>query len=522
MAKTTQEVVVFPASGGLQSANNPALIDFKNLKDCNNIIFTNDASRKTRPGLKLFEVSGIEETSNFQFLFDHWRLNTTSGSQNNKVVAIVNGKVYADGGGDGVFTDITGSFIIPPTDTVTADVFGGLLCMAFENAPVKKYNHSGNIENLGGTPPDGAIFRTYRGYPWIGRVRTRPHTIYRGAFEDPETWSGSSTESISIEEGDGDPDGVNAMFPPFYGDMYVAKRRSIYRVRLNDSGIFTVELFLRGVGCVSHNSVAALQNDIIFCSERGVHSLASTQKYGDAETFFLSAPIHDIYTEEMDFTRASKIQGVYIPKLNSYLMTFPRRGGTYSKDVLGYNIVTGQWYRWKDVNAQVCTTFVDSKKQTQLILGDKDGNIAVLDTTQRLDYGTTAITTSFDTGIIYPMGSPKRSVSFKALTVIYRPQGNSEFDCTYSIDGNEIETLQFSQEGKSTQVLGNTFILGAANLSFVGQVKVATKKIKGSGRGIELSFLREPSGDHIRQGMEILGYIIEFKDAEDSGESSVQ
>src|SRR3990167_6207791 len=329
MARRTQFISVFPANGGLQTANNPALIPIANLKDINNIIFTNDTSRRTRPGRKRFDdASSLTEVSNFKYLKDFWRYDSTSGSLRTKGVCVVNGKVFADDGGNGVFTNITGTFTIPATDAVTMDVFANLLIMAFENVTPKKYNHSGNILNLGGSPPQGSLYRTHAGYGWLGGIQSAPHTVYKSDADDPENWSSGSAESITVNDGDGDPDGVTALFPTFYEDMYVAKRRMLYRIRQSSTGTFSVALILAGVGCVSHNSVVALQNDIIFASERGIHSLAATQKYGDVESAFLTAPIHDIYNEKLDFSRAKQMNACYIPEFNSYMVTFPKRGSS--------------------------------------------------------------------------------------------------------------------------------------------------------------------------------------------------
>jgi len=505
-----------------QSANNPALIAIQNLKDTNNIIFTNDASRKTRPGYDRFDVSGQTETQNMKYLFDFWRRNGATGSQSNKVVALVNGKLMADNQGDGAFSDITGAFVIPQTDNVTMDVFSGLLLMAFENIAPKQYNHTGDITNLAGSPPSGSLIRVHRGYAWMAGISSTPHRLHRSQADNPLIWTGATTETIDIDDGDGDPDGITALFPSFYGDLYVAKRKSLYRVRLDSSGVFGVELVLRGVGCISHNSVVALQNDIIFCSERGVHSLAATQKYGDADTAFLSAPIHDIYNDGLEFTRAKEIMSTYVPSLNSYIMSFPKKGSPKSRDLLGYNIVTGQWYRWKGTTIPVVTTFIDSRKRTRLMVGLNSGKIALANEEKNFDFDTDVINTTFSTGIIYPLGDPNREVSYKSLTVITRPQGKSTFTVTTKVDGDDVDTLVYDQSGKSVGTPLGTFILGSSKLGNLGEVKVESLPLSGVGRGIELTFTRNPDSATISQGLEVLGYIIEVIDSHETDISSVQ
>ena len=522
MAKTTQYISIFPANGGLQSANNPALIGVNNLSDMNNLIFTNDSSRKTRPGRKRFDLDGtITEASNLKYVKDFWRYDSVSGSRSNKVIVVINGKVFSDTNANGSFQDITGPFIIPGTDNVTMDVFSNVLIMGFENVSPKYYNGSGNIQNLPGSPPNGSIYRTAAGYGWITGVQGLPDTVFRSGADDPFTWTGATAESILINDGDGDPIGNTAIFPEFYGDVYVSKYRSIYRLRMTSTGVWGLSLFLKGVGCISHNSIVPLQNDIIFCSERGVHSLASTQNYGDAESKFLSAPIHDVYVNQLDFSRAKQMNAAYIPEFNSYMITFPKRGSSIAKDVLGYNILTGQWYQYKGVDAQFLTQYINAKKKTQLMTGDSTGRISVFDNDQKNDYGSIPINSSFTTGIIYPLG-PTGIAAFKSLTVVFKPQGSSTFSVTSTIDGVDVDTLSFDQSGGSADFLGSNWILSKAKLGRRGVVKTQVKPLSGQGRGIQLRFDRNPSGSNINQGMEVLGYIIEYKDSGTSDEASVQ
>lgn len=522
MGRRTLQFPIFPATGGLQSANNPALVSPNNLKDINNIIFTNDNSRKRRPGLRKFNSTDTQ-TENFQMLFDFWRLNNITGNQSNQVTRIINGRFEADNNGDGAFQDKTNSMLISSTDVVTMDVFSGIQVLAFQNRLPLKYDQT-TLTNLAGSPPNASIFRTHAGFGWLAGVKNNPHAVYRSFADNPQVWSGTGTEIITVDDGDGDPEGITALFPSFYGDLYVAKRKSLYRIRADFSTgslLFAVTLVVRGIGCISHNSVVPLQNDIIFCSERGVHSLVATDKYGDAESSFLSANIHDIYNDQIDFSRSKQISATYSPEFQSYIMTVPLKGSSYNRDVLGYNILTGQWYRFKDINAQVVTQFIDSKSKTRLMIGDRQGRVGVFDTLTFLDYNQNIIPVSFQTGVIYPLGA-KRSISFKSLTVIYVPQGNSVFTVDYSIDGQKIDTLSFDQSGGDATPLGQPFILGTASLGQKGTIKVESHPLSGNGRGIQLSFNRQPTENDASQGIEVLGYVIEYMDSEESDEASVQ
>lgn len=523
MARRTVQFPVFPANGGLNSALNPALIEASQMAYSNNIFYGTDQIRKTRPGLKQFSTSETE-TENLQYLFDFWRYNSFSGSQNNQIIRIVNGEFEVDAYAVGAFANYTNGFTINPTDIVTADVFSGLLIMAFQNRSPLMWNGT-ILKALEGSPRSGSLYRTHANQGFISGISGDPHSIDVSYPDNPLVWTGAGTETITINDGDGDPVGVTALFPSFYGDLYVGKWESIYRIRYDYTlEIFTVQLILRGVGCVSHNSVVAVQNDVLFVSDRGVHSLMTTQKYGDMESQFLSAPIQDIFKNEIDFNRANEIQGVYIPDMNTYALTVPIRGYTGNRDILMLNILNGQWTRHREINANRICVYRDIQKKRKLMCGHSDCIISYFDEDQKLDFDEDSIVCEFTTGVIYP-GGVKKTVAFKSLTCIYKPQGDSTFTVEYTIDGLEAGTLVFSQSGSERSTdLGQNWIMAQTNLGTAGgsNIKRETKSLSGNGSGIQLRFKREPSGDTSEEGFELLGFLIDVVDANTTDDSVIQ
>lgn len=523
MVRRTVQIPVFPANGGLNSAANPSIIDQTQMSYSNNIFYGVDQIRKTRPGRKLFSAAGTE-TTNMKYLFDFWRYNSISGSQSNQVIRIINGKFQVDANAIGSFVDYTNSFTINPTDNITSDVFSGLLILAFKNRYPLMWN--GRVLSLlEGSPRQGSIYRTHANQGFLSGIPGDPHAIDVSYPDDPLTWTGTGTETIRINDGDRDPVGVTSLFPSFYGDLYVGKWESIYRLQYDyNLEIFTVALMLSGIGCVSHNSVVAVQNDVLFVSDRGVHSLMTTQKYGDVESQFLSAPIQDVFKKEIDFTRSEEMQGVYIPDFNTYALTVPIRGYSGNRDMLMLNILNGQWTRHRDIDASNICIFRDSRKKRKLMNGHSNGVVSYFDEDTFLDFDTDAINAEFHTGVIYP-GGVKKVVSFKSLTCIYKPQGESKFQVDYVIDGLESGTVEFNQSGSTRATdLGPNWILGQTNLGVSGGtgIKRETKTLSGNGSGIQLRFKRYPSGDNIDQGIELVGFLIDVFDSDTSDESTVQ
>lgn len=522
--KTTKRLDIYPASGGLDGNRNVGQIDPRRLVEANNIVFdTATTARKKRPGIGQFYASGITSFNNPMGIYDYFR--TVAGSPQHRLVTFIDGRVYA-GDGNGIFTDITGAATLSATDTIVYDVFIGLLIMAFKNNYPHYWTQSGNIVNMDPAAgfsvdtPKASLYRTHLNHGWMAGVHNYPHRIYKSDTGNPLIWTPGGpggAEYFDVNAGDGDPVGITALFPSFHNDLIVAKRKSLYRIYWNGTAFGVAEL-VKGIGCIAPNTVVPIHNDIIFCSERGVHSLSTTDSYGDYQTSFLSSNIHKTYIEELDFTRADEMSAVYSSELNSYLLVFPRVGFGLSTDILGYNIINKEWYRWENVNAAFIANYIDTRNRDREIVLSKNGNIGLLNSEVLTDYDE-PYTVLCKTGIIYPYNIPKQQVNFKSITIYYVPKGNYTFNLTYKIDNLEIETLIFDQSGLGGTPLGE-FTLGIDQLGFSGKIKTVTKPLQGTGSGIELTFYHIPETlESYDEDVEILGYSIEFIDAGDTSET---
>jgi len=537
--KSTQKLVVFPANRGLNTNRNIAQLRPDELVTAKNIVFdTATLARKKRPGLKRFDQGGFTTVNNVRGISDYWR--NVSGSQQHQMMAYVDGRVYSISN-NGVASDVTGSVTLTATDRVTFNVYDGLLIMTFENTVPYQYTGTGNISALvSGLMADAAaggnlsLYQTFSGSGWLAGDPTKPHRLFKSAVGDPNTWSlASGGDAFDIDVGDGDPVGITALFPPMFDTLYVAKRKAIYRVYVASDTTFTrnpfgygsllfgVKPVVKGIGCISPNTVVPIQNDVIFCSERGVHSLMQTDKLGAIESAFLSEPIHKTFIEELNYQRLDDMWAVYSPDLNSYLLSFPRKGASNVDDLLGYNLINGQWYRWEQYNVAGMCQYIDTDNKTRIAVARSTGRIGLIDDKLFTDIGE-SVTVLLKTGVIFPMGTPTQTVGFKNLTVTFVPKGNYNFTVAYKVDGLNAGTATFNMNGVGGTALG-VFTLGTDELGFRGKVKTITQPISGYGAGIELTFTQTPSiATNYEEDVEILGYAIEIEGTEDTSETIYQ
>lgn len=513
--KRTVTVSVFPANRGLKSSISEALLAPEELSESNNIIHTTYATRRTRPGIASYYVSGFGSGEAVKWIMDFWR--TSGTSQNQKVVAVTNGRIYADSA-DGTFVKIGDVASNSLTKNITGDVLVGFMVIGIEDEVPQKYIQGGATAALGGSPPTGGIVRKHKSRIFLTGVKTAPHTVYYSSVENPEEWSGGTSGSVNLDLGASDPYGNTAIFEDLFGELYVAKWNSIYQITTSASP-FAVKPLLSTIGCISHNGVASTQNDVIFPSERGLHSLATTLNYGDVEAKYLSFPVHNIWHTLIDFTKAKQISGSFVPEYNSYLMCYPDRTGD-NFNLLGYNVVTQDFFHWESFNATFITPFVDSSKRRRLMIGTNDGNIGIgrtIDDTAFLDF-LTSFNTNFKTAIIFPGGRASGTFGFKELTVYFQTRSTDPIVGTYQIGSLGARTFSLNQ-GSPGILLGN-FVLGDL-LGAPGSLLSRTVPLTGYGNSIKLGFSTTPTNSTGTDGtaLEVFGYDIECEKVGDTLEN---
>lgn len=329
---------------------------------------------------------------------------------------------------------------------------------------------------------------------------------------------------MDIEGGDSDPIGITAIFPSFFEDLYVAKRRSIHRIkRFVSDDLSTItyksEPVIKGLGCICHNTAIATQNDIIWASESGVHSLQTTNTHGNVSATFLSFPIHDIYNTDVNFQKAKNMWGCYVPELNSYLLAYTVRGRSTNTEILGYNFVLQKWFQWHDIDCAAVGQFVDRTLKTRLLIGQESLNIGQLDSDRVDDYGA-SYSCLFTTPIIYPMAYPDVTFNFKNLFLFFEPQSLGEMGVTYKIDNKESISTTVDMTGEEGELIGES-VIGEGIIGGGGVIKKVAIPLEGEGSGIQFTFSQIPASETEGEDFNFFGFVAEAEYVDDSSIPSV-
>lgn len=400
-------------------------------------------------------------------------------------------------------------------DTIDSIVFNERAIFTFSEVGDKPIQYrpesSSRYQALGGSPPDCSIITEYQGRLWTDD-KSDPDRVHYSSPGNHEEWSGvGDSGAIDISTGDGDPSGITSIFP-FKGILFVAKRGRLFRITGDTPESYRVEPVSSGIGSESHQAVTAVdQDDVVFVSKRGFHSILATDAFGDVENSFISASIQPLFNA-WNQERLKFIQGVYVPELNSLAFAVSENASN-NDNIWLFNVIKKSWYRWPNITCQALSAR-RVQGATKIILGTTDGRVRQAQNGVFSDNSSSSgISYKIQSGTIYPGGNPNSYKSFKKLGFFYRPKGNFEFTVTVKIDNQSVQTLSFTQESGGDR-LDVDFVLGQSILGTSNTLAPFTKQIDGFGRGLTIDI----SQTGTEQQVEIFGFMLEYEEAGDAQE----
>jgi len=111
---------------------------------------------------------------------------------------------------------------------------------------------------------------------------------------------------------------------------------------------FSVAKVIRGIGCITHDSIQGVGNNTIFLSQYGFKTLEQIAVQGDAAANDTSVPINNFVIEEIRKGNAvaGDIRSEFIEKWGVYICTF-------GNVTLSYHIFFDAWVFWYGIQPQL-------------------------------------------------------------------------------------------------------------------------------------------------------------------------
>lgn len=501
--------------GGL-SSENPIAISENKMVIADNILVGTAPTRRKRGGKEKFHTGTFDETASYpasgvpiRGLVEYWRTASLSGSPVADIFLHQDTKVWSIDDRTTIGVDRTGSLTLSTSGIPSYQPFNQKLyfCSTVTADGYNKWDGVAGSAVAATGPADGAgkYLCSHLGRMIMAGNDNFPFRVYYSSALTAETWtSGGGFDGGSLDFDDnGDPQGITGIVS-FQGRLYVFTRRSTYEVTGSTPTTFVVNRVSNGIGCVGHASICAVPNDVIFASDRGIHSLRQLNSGRQTESTFLSKDIQRMWTELVNSSRFAQFMAAYDENVNNYVITTVAGSDTANSDCFAYNIEFGTWTQWKEINARsISIAYLNNKKN--LIIGQEDGKIAFLGRPSRVDFDQ-SYNMRWKTGTLYPGGDVSIERRFISITVLASATAQTTMGVSWDIDGQRNGSQSYSLTAGS-DLLGSTFILGQSRLG-IGQYLPYTASIDQVGHGIQIDLQIQSAGD-----VEFYGFILEVEDA---------
>lgn len=232
-----------------------------------------------------------------------------------------------------------------------------------------------------GTMPRAKFSVIYKGYHVAAGVPGQPFRLYFAPSKEPSRFTrlnpASDPNDISLNDatnvpgatvftGDDTPraidinknDGQKVTGLGFFQDVLIVfKESSIYQLSFNDANGFVVERISSSYGCVNHTSIASVENDCYFLTEKGVYVLGNEPNYYAAiRTNELSSRIKPLL-QRINPAQYERCRAYYYD--DRYFLSVPLDSNTTCNAVIVYDRRFYAWAYWDNINAETMFSFKD-------------------------------------------------------------------------------------------------------------------------------------------------------------------
>ena len=170
----------------------------------------------------------------------------------------------------------------------------------------------------------------FYGRVWCGGVAEEKSVVFHSNLLDGDDWTGGDASSINLNKVWGNDEIV--ALAPFYGKLVIFGKNNI-AIYNNPTDVTTQALdeVIRGIGCVSRDSVQAIADDLVFLSDTGLRSLARTTEKDKLPLTDYSVNIKDTLIRNIG--NSTNVKSVYVENEGIYIMSFVDKNISYIFDM---------------------------------------------------------------------------------------------------------------------------------------------------------------------------------------------
>ena len=255
---------------------------------------------------------------------------------------------------------------------------------------------------------------------------------------------------------------------------------------------FSVTMITNTIGCVSHRSVAQVENDIYFAADDGIYTLGAVQLYTDIRTTNKSIRIQPVY-DSLSGASKQRVVGKYFNF--KYHLFYPLFGGQ-NDSCFVYDIRYQAWQDWRNMSAQDATTYTDSTNTSMFYFGHPTTGSVYQLYNGSTDSGTAIQSSwyskSFDEGI-----PDTEKLYFDTTFIFEQINGSLSLGIIFNdsqLAATKTLTQQNPQGGFGFSKFGRTRFGGNANTITVTLVNTQPERIRAKGQKFSIQYLISTTG----------------------------
>ena len=169
----------------------------------------------------------------------------------------------------------------------------------------------------------------YYGKLWCGGVTEAPDVVFYSVLLDGDDWTGTGSGYIDLKTVWGTDEIV--AIAPFFGKLVIfGKNNIVVYDEPYSGGTLALNEVIKGIGCVSRDSVQAIADDLVFLSETGLRSLARTTEKDKLPMQEFSLAIKDTLIRNIG--QSTNVKSVYVENEGIYIMSFVDKNISYVFD----------------------------------------------------------------------------------------------------------------------------------------------------------------------------------------------
>ena len=267
-----------------------------------------------------------------------------------------------------------------------------------------------------------------------------PNTIYYSATNDIDSFSGTGSGSITLE------DKVVGL-KSFRNELFIFCQNSIFKLQnINNSSTVAVVPVTKNVGCIDGQTIQEIAGDLIFLAPDGFRTVAGTARIGDVELGTISQAIQPIINNIVAAKNTLQFSSVVIRDKSQYRMFYSTSSDTSatSKGIIGVLRPKGfEWSETLGIQAPAITSGFASNGIEKFYHGDRDGYIYNHDTGN--DFNPAGTSTNIEAEYQSPdfdYGDLGTLKTLDYVKISFTPEGDCQPTLRYRFDYDSNTTPQ--------------------------------------------------------------------------------